>query len=231
MGTAMENEKHENQEVEQSKEVAQPKATTRLEGFAKTRSRLILGGAAVLVAGMFLGFLATRYGAGEATAAAAAATKAAKAWPAAKASAQTHADNATAWNPFQEIRDMQLQMDQMFNQMTTQFRTEPSLNVFADSPGYSLTLRVRDMKDHYEVRAYLPNAEASNVKTSLLDKQTLKVEVSNQTSEVAKQKGAKETVSEWGQYAQIIHLPGPVKNEDVRIDQANHQLTITLPKA
>jgi HSP20 family molecular chaperone IbpA len=228
MGTAMENETHENQEVEQSREVAQPKATTRLKGGAKTRSKLILGGAAVLVAGMFLGFLATRYGAGEASAAAA--TKAAKAWPAAKASAGTHADNATAWNPFQEIRDMQLQMDQMFNQMTTQFRMEPSLNVFADSPGYSLSLRVRDMKDHYEVRAYLPNAEASNVKTSLLDKQTLKVEVSNQTSEVANPKGAKETVSEWGQYAQIIHLPGPVKNEDVRIDQANHQLTITLPK-
>jgi HSP20 family molecular chaperone IbpA len=229
MGTAMENQNVENHEAEEAKEVAQPKATTRVKTFAKSRSKLILGGAAVLIVGMFLGFLATRYGAGESSAAAA--TKAANAWPAAKASATARADNAAAWNPFREISDMQLQMDQMFNQMATQFRTQPSLNAFADSPGYSLSLRVRDMKDHYEVHAYLPNAEASNVKTSLLDKQTLKVEVSNQASKVANQKGAKETISEWGQYAQIIHLPSPVKNEEVKIDQANHQLTITLPKA
>jgi HSP20 family molecular chaperone IbpA len=246
----MENENLEPKEVAQAKEATEPHATAEaaeakearqppeaseakeaapLKKTTKTRSKLILGGTAVLVAGMFLGFAATKYGAGVATATAA--TRATKGSSSTTASRGTHAAKPMAWNPFQEMRDMQLHMDQMFNQMVTDFRTEPRLNVFADNPGYSLSFHVRDMKDHYEVRAYLPDAKASDVKTSLLDNQTLKVEVSNKVTKVSDQKGAKETISEWGQYAQIIHLPGPVKNEEIKIDQPNHQLLIDLPKA
>jgi HSP20 family molecular chaperone IbpA len=196
---------------------------------ARSRTKLILGGTGVLIAGMLLGVAATRYGAGVPSAAAA--TVVPNASQPAASSKKDHGASQTAWNPFQEINDMQLQMDQMFNRMTAQFRTEPTLNVFADSPGYSLSLHVRDMKDHYEVRAYLPNAKASDVKTSLLDKQTLKVEVTNKSSKATDQKGVERSISEWGQYAQIIHLPSPVKNEEIRIDQPNHQLLIRLPKA
>ena len=35
----------------------------------------------------------------------------------------------------------------------------------------------------------------------------------------------------WGQYAQIIPLPAPVKGEQMKIDQLKHELLITLPKA
>ena len=126
---------------------------------------------------------------------------------------------------------MQLHVDQMFDRMTTQFRLEPRLSLFSDNPGYSLSLRVQDLKDHYEVRAYLPNAKASDVNVRLLDKQTLKVEVSNKSSETSKQKNANGTITEWGQYAQIIQLPAPVKSEQMKIDQPHHELLITLPKA
>ena len=57
-----------------------------------------------------------------------------------------------------------------------------SASFFADSPGYSLSLHVQDLKDHYEVRAYLPDAKSSDVNVSLLDKQTLKVEVGNKST-------------------------------------------------
>jgi HSP20 family molecular chaperone IbpA len=88
-------------------------------------------------------------------------------------------------------------------------------------------MHVQDLKDHYEVRAYLPDAKASDVKVSLIDKQTLKVEVTN--TETANPKNA--TVTEWGQYAEIIQLPSPVKNEQMKVDNQSHQLLITLPKA
>jgi HSP20 family molecular chaperone IbpA len=135
------------------------------------------------------------------------------------------------WNPFQELRNIQLQMDQMVNQMTTQFRMEPRLSVFTDTPGYSLSLHVRDLKDHYEVRAFLPDAKSSDVNVSLLDKQTLKVEVSNKSTETSNQKNANRSITEWGQYAQIIPLPAPVKGEQMKLDRPNHELLITLPKA
>ena len=126
---------------------------------------------------------------------------------------------------------MQLRVDQLFNRMTDQFRLEPSLSLFKEQPGYSLSLRVQDLKDRYEVHAYLPNAKASDVSASLLDKQTLKVEVDNKTTKASNQKGGNEQVTQWGQYAQIIQLPSPVKSEAMKIDQANHEMIVTLPKA
>jgi len=162
---------------------------------------------------------------------AAAATKSTKNLPPTAVAPGKPSAGAAGWNPFQELRNMQLQMDQMVNSMTTEFRTEPRLSFFTDTPGYSLSLRVRDLKDYYEVRAFLPDAKSSDVNVSLLDKQTLKVEVSNKSTETSKQKSANGNVTKWGQYAQIISLPAPVKGEQMKIDRPNHELFITLPKA
>jgi HSP20 family molecular chaperone IbpA len=191
------------------------------------KSTLALGSVAVLALGMLVGIGATRYVSGVPNAAAA--TLKGEARAAAPAAPRPPA--AGAWNPFQEIRDMQLHMDRMFDQMSSQFRMEPRLSLFSDVPGYSLSLRVQDLKDRYEVRAYLPNAKAADVNVSLLDKQTLKVAVTNKSSETAGDKHAKERISEWGEYAQIIRLPAPVKSEQMKIDQPTHELIVTLPKA
>jgi HSP20 family molecular chaperone IbpA len=183
-------------------------------------------GVTTLVAGVLIGLAAMKYTGGKSTAMAA--TRAAK--PAAVSPALHRADSA-AWNPFQEIRDMQLRMDHMFDQMTTEFHAEPKLGLFPDNPGYSLSLHVQDLKDHFQVRAYLPNAKASDVRVSLLNKKTLKVDVSNKSNEVSTQKNATADVTEWGQYSQIIQLPAPVKSEQMKVDNQNHELLITLPKA
>jgi HSP20 family molecular chaperone IbpA len=194
-----------------------------------SKSQLAIGAAAILAIGVLLGHAVTRYTAGIPVAAAA--TKSAKNLPPTAAVPGHPSAALVEWNPFQELRNMQLQMDQMVNSMTTEFRTEPRLSFFADTPGYSLSLRVRDLKDHYEVHAFLPDAKSSDVNVSLLDKQTLKVEVSNKSTETSKQKGANGSVTKWGQYAQIISLPAPVKSEQMKIDRPNHELLITLPKA
>jgi len=135
------------------------------------------------------------------------------------------------WNPFQEIRDMQAQMDQMFSQMSAQFRMEPRLNFFQENPGYSLSLNVQDLKDRFEVRAYLPDAKASDVNVSLKNNQTLKVQVSNKSTGTSGQKNANTSVTEWGQYEQTLQLPAPVKTDQMKIDRRGHELIITLPKA
>jgi HSP20 family molecular chaperone IbpA len=134
------------------------------------------------------------------------------------------------WNPFEEIRDMQLQMDQMFNQMSAQFRMEPRLNFFKENPGFSFSLNVQDLKDRFEVRAFLPDAKASDVNVSLQNNQTLKVEVSNKNTEKS-DKSANTSVTEWGQYEQTIQLPAPVKTDQLKIDRQGHKLLITIPKA
>ena len=126
---------------------------------------------------------------------------------------------------------MQLHMDQMFDWMTAQFHADPKLTLFAKNPGYSLSLRVQDMKDHFEVRAYLPNANPSDVNVKLANNRTLQVEVTNKSTQSAGPKNAGTQVTEWGEYAQTIQLPAAVKTEQMKIDKQKHELLITLPKA
>ena len=136
-----------------------------------------------------------------------------------------------AWDPFQEIRNMQAQMDQSFDQMFDQFRMDPQFSVFRESPGYSLSLDVRDLKDHYEIRAYLPDAKASNVHVSVKNGQTLKVQVNSKQTEKSDQKNMAASVTELGQYEQEVLLPTPVKADQMKIKRESHELVITIPKA
>lgn len=138
------------------------------------------------------------------------------------------------WNPFQQIRNMQARMDRMFNQMNRQFQSEPGFSGFPNNPGYSLSLDVRDMKDHYEVHAYLPDAKASSVHVTLKNDQTLKVEVDSQhTTKSSNGSGNTNSftnVADWGQYEQTVQLPTPVKAGQMKIKRHGHELIINIPK-
>jgi HSP20 family molecular chaperone IbpA len=135
------------------------------------------------------------------------------------------------WNPFQQIRDMQAQMDRMFSQMNEQFQGAASFHGFTDIPGYSLSLDVRDLKNRYEVHAYLPDAKASDVHVSLENSQTLKVEVDRQHAQKSSMTNMVSNVVELGQYTQEVQLPTPVKAAQMKITRNGHDLVITIPKA
>jgi len=136
---------------------------------------------------------------------------------------------AQTWDPFQQIRDMQMQMDKMFSRMSSEFRAEPPFSNMAENPAYSLSLNVEDLKDRFVVRAYLPDTKVSDVNVKL-DNQTLKVDVSNQQAQISNKKNSATSVAEWGQYQQVIQLPAPVKADQMKIERKDHELLITLPK-
>ena len=191
------------------------------------RSVIAAGTIGALVVGLVLGLGISRY-------ASAASSAAASTRTAGKLAATSSDKSATEWNPFEEIRNTQQGMDQMFDQMVAQLRRKPPLSAFADEvPGYSLSLRLKDTKDHYEVRGHLPTTGTSNVEVSLLDDQTLKVEIEDKTTEEthSKSPAGNSKVTELGQYAQILELPSPVKDEDFKVDKSKGELLITLPKA
>ena len=198
---------------------------------AMRRSVVAAGSAGILAVGLLLGMGVTRYASAAPSARAATRTSS----KLAAADQQQSSDSGTTeWNPFQAIRNTQQGMDQMFDQMVAQLRQRPPLSAFADeSPGYSLSLRLKDAKDHYEVRGHLPETGSSNVKVSLLDNQTLKVEVEEKATQEtsSKSNAASSEITKWGQYEQILELPGPVQGKDLQIDRVNGDLLVTLPKA
>ena len=134
-------------------------------------------------------------------------------------------------NPFQEMRDLQAQIDQSFDKTFERFHTDPRFSYFKDYPGYSLSLDVRDLKDRYEVQADLPDAKASDVHVSLKNGQTLNVEVNRKETQTSDQKNTTASVVELGQYDQTVQLPTPVKADQMKIQREGHELVVTIPKA
>ena len=135
------------------------------------------------------------------------------------------------WNPFQEIQKMQLQMNQSFNEMFEKLRLNPQFNLAQGNPGYSLSLDVEDVKNRYEVRAFLPDAKASDVHVNLENGRMLKVEVDNNQTATSAQSNETSRVTEWGQYEQMVQLPTPGEADRMTIKHQGHELIITIPKA
>lgn len=138
---------------------------------------------------------------------------------------------ANPWDPFQEIQRMQSQMDQSFNQMFEQFRMQPQFDFLQANPNYSTSINVENLKNRYVVRAFLPDAKASDVHVALNNGQMLTIEVNSGQSQKNPQTNAVSQVSEWGQYEQTVLLPTPVKQNQMSVKHNGHDLIITIPKA
>jgi HSP20 family molecular chaperone IbpA len=152
--------------------------------------------------------------------------------PASQAAAPDPAlPNANDWDPFTEMRRMQEQMNQMMNQSIARFRSDPKLSGFADIPGYSLSLDLREFNDRFEVHAALPDAKASDINVKVEDDHTLSVEVSNKVTANSQQGSTSATTQEWGQYKQTIQLPSGVQASKMKVDHRDHELVIILPRA
>jgi HSP20 family protein len=131
------------------------------------------------------------------------------------------------WDQLPDLRKIQDNIDRMFNDPLARFGGGNSLGGFTAKPSYSLALNVRDLKDHFEVNAPLPDAKASDVDVRLKDDHTLEVEVSHK---VVSENGKGSTEKSWGQYAQTTQLPAPVQVDKMKVERKDHDLHIILPK-
>jgi len=134
------------------------------------------------------------------------------------------------WDPFREMRDLQAEMDKMFQRSISRFNLSPSMDPFKNDTGYSLSLDVRELKDRYEVRAYLPDAKApdANVK---LEGNRLQVEVTNRPAASQQSNNSMVQTEEWGHSTQVVELPGKLNGSQMKVEHKNHELLITIPKA
>jgi HSP20 family molecular chaperone IbpA len=139
-------------------------------------------------------------------------------------------DPADPWDPFREMRSMQAEMNEMFRQSIARFHASPLMNPFGDDAGYSLSLDVRDLKDRYEVKAFLPDAKASEANVKL-EGNRLEVAVTHRQPGDLGSTSAPSVGTEWGRYTQVVELAGNLKSEKMKVQQKDHDLVITIPKA
>jgi len=135
------------------------------------------------------------------------------------------------WDPMREMQRMHDEIDQAIRHATEQFRMDGVLTPFSHDLGYSSSLDVRDRKDHFEVRAYLPDAVTKDVKVTTEGDQTLRVSVSHRKEQKKDANGQQEMWSEMGQYDQLVTLPGPANMNEMKVDTRENEVVITIPKA
>lgn len=134
-----------------------------------------------------------------------------------------------AWDPFREMRDLQAEMDKMFQRSISRFESSPTMDPFKNDSGYSLSLDVRELKDRYEVRAYLPDAKAADADVKL-EGNRLQVEVTNRPAASQQNTNSMVRTEEWGHYTQVVELAGKLNSNQMKVEQKNHELLITIPK-
>ena len=136
------------------------------------------------------------------------------------------------WDPFAEMQRMQQDIDSAIERATQQLRLGsaaiPDPNGAA---GFSSALDVRDRGDHYEVHADLPNTDEKNVKVTTEGDRAVRLSVMQHQEQNQNANGTRSTFSEFGSYDQLVTLPGPGDMKDMKVDNHNGELVITIPKA
>ena len=125
---------------------------------------------------------------------------------------------------------MQSEMDEMFRRSIERFHASPLMEPFKDDAEYSLSLDVRELKDRYEVKAFLPDAKASEANVKLKGNR-LEVTVTHRQPGGPQGTNAPSLGTEWGRSTQVVELAGNLKSEKMKVEQKDHELVITIPKA
>jgi HSP20 family molecular chaperone IbpA len=126
---------------------------------------------------------------------------------------------------------MQEHIDRAIRDATENFSLGPGASMFRPDAGYSSSFDLRDRKDHYELRAYLPDVNASNVNVKIDNDQTLHVSVKQQKQQTKNTKNGSASTTELGEYEQVVTLPEPVRSQDMKINRNGHEIVVTIPKA
>ena len=135
------------------------------------------------------------------------------------------------WDPVRQMERMQEEIDRAIHDATEQFRLGRGATVFRPDAGYSSSFNLRDRKDHYELRAYLPDVNASDVNVRVDNDRTLHVRVTQRKQQKKDTTSGSESFTELGEYEQVVTLGEPVKSSEMRIDRSGHEIVITIPKA
>lgn len=149
---------------------------------------------------------------------------------AANAMKTSTASPAVEWDPIQQMAEIQSQIDQVFQRSFAQFHGSALPAKMETKPGYSLSMDVRDLKDKYQVCAYLPDTKPSDVKVNLTGDQ-LRVDMARKVTEKPTVKNGETAMTEWGNYEETVHLAGPLKDKQMTVERLPHELIISVPKA
>ncbi len=128
----------------------------------------------------------------------------------------------TVFNQFQQMEN---RMDQTFRDV---FRNDLTSSASALQLGSAVN--VDDQKDKYVVHFYLPDKNLSNVDVKFENGQ---LDLTGQEQKKTSNQSASGTFESAtaGRYEEMITLPGPVNDKEMKVDRKDNAVIVSLPKA
>jgi HSP20 family molecular chaperone IbpA len=114
------------------------------------------------------------------------------------------------------MRDLQSQLDNVFAQTFRDFGTD-----FGQS-GFASSVDLREQKDRYVARIYLPNGDTSKVNATMNGKN---LEVTMNGAET------KNNAVQSEKFQEAIFLPQPVRADQLKIERKPNMVVISIPKS
>jgi HSP20 family molecular chaperone IbpA len=135
--------------------------------------------------------------------------------------------NSTAWED-QMLNDFDQMQEHMQQALQNAFPGDWLSNTSTSQLASAVNLE--DQKDKYVVHFYLPNRDLTNVDVKFNNG---RLELTAKEQKSRRNQSANSTVqsSVRGQYEQMITLPGPVKDNEMKVERKSGAVIVTLPKA
>lgn len=136
---------------------------------------------------------------------------------------------ADVYNPFEEMRKMQQEMDQIFQKFHERMMKEDIFSTFPSSFPATPAMDLKDNGDSYLLKMDIPGSEKNEINITTKDG-VLTVEAKSKKEESDKSKGFIKHERFEGVYMRSMTLPQDADGDKLESDYKNGVLTITIPK-
>ncbi len=133
------------------------------------------------------------------------------------------------YNPFEEMKKMQQEMDAIFERFHKRMLSEDLFSKFDSSFASTPAVDLKDVGDAYQLRANIPGSDENQIKVTT-EKGMLKIEAK---STKAKEEKGKEFLKKErfvGSYMRMLSMPNDADMDKLKSNYKNGVLEITIPK-
>lgn len=127
--------------------------------------------------------------------------------------------------PFQEMEDIQRQMNRIFDDMITPINRQNSVGL-----AYTPAAEFDETDDAYHLKLEVPGLEPNDINIEATA-EAISISGERKSETKTDDKGMTRTEFRYGKFERVLPLPGRIEHQNVAANYKNGVLELTLPKA
>ncbi|MBE9076957.1 Hsp20/alpha crystallin family protein [Romeria aff. gracilis LEGE 07310] len=129
------------------------------------------------------------------------------------------------WQPFQEMGDLQRQMNRLFDDMVAPADRRDGVGAL-----FSPAAELEENEDAYHLKLEVPGMEPGDINVDVTA-EAVAITGERKSEQKTENKGMTRTEFRYGKFQRVIPLPGRINHQNVSADYKNGVLNLNLPKA